>query len=42
MGNFRGYYTDWTPLQNKAADWSEDSLDESSPWDFKNMLMSNK
>lgn len=42
IGNFKGYYTDWTPLKNKSADWSQNNMDESNPWDFKNLLMNNK
>jgi homospermidine synthase len=36
LGTVKGYYTDWTPLQNREQLFSED-LDHSDPWQFKNI-----
>lgn len=40
LGTLGGYYTDWTPLQNRSTLYFED-LDFSDPWQFINM-QSNK
>ena len=36
LGEVVGVYSDWTPLQDRAALFPED-LDESDPWQFKNI-----
>ena len=38
LGPVKGYYTDWTPL-TKRLDLFPDSVDESDPWQFKNILV---
>jgi homospermidine synthase len=38
LGPVTGIYTDWTPLQNRGVLFPED-LDESDPWQFKNVLV---
>ncbi|HYD18658.1 MAG TPA: homospermidine synthase [Patescibacteria group bacterium] len=37
LGPVKGYYTDWTPLQNRPGLFPED-LDISDPWQFRNIL----
>jgi homospermidine synthase len=39
LGPVKGYYTDWTPLTGRGQLFAED-LDESDPWQFKNVLVS--
>ena len=38
LGPVKGYYTDWTPLQNRPGFFPED-IDESDPWQFRNILV---
>lgn len=38
LGPVKGYYTDWTPLDNRETYFSED-LDRSDPWQFRNILV---
>jgi homospermidine synthase len=38
LGPVKGYYTDWTPLTNRPGLFPED-LDESDPWQFRNVLV---
>lgn len=38
LGPVKGYYTDWTPLTGRLDLFAED-LDESDPWQFKNVLV---
>ncbi len=38
LGPVNGYYTDWTPLENRPGLFPED-LDLSDPWQFRNMLV---
>ncbi|HEX2751600.1 MAG TPA: homospermidine synthase [Alphaproteobacteria bacterium] len=38
LGKVAGYYTDWTPLQNRPGLFPED-IDESDPWQFRNILV---
>ena len=39
LGPVEGHYTDWTPI---AARWDrfKEDIDESDPWQFKNILAS--
>ncbi len=39
LGPVEGHYTNWTPLNNRWALFKED-IDESDPWQFKNILAS--
>ncbi len=38
LGDMVGFYTDWTPLQNRGRLFTED-LDLSDPWQFQNILV---
>jgi homospermidine synthase len=38
LGPVEGHYTDWTPLDGRQDLFDED-LDESDPWQFKNILV---
>ncbi len=38
LGPVKGYWTDWTPLANRPGLFPED-IDESDPWQFKNVLV---
>ncbi|WP_342641096.1 homospermidine synthase [Rhodoligotrophos ferricapiens] len=38
LGPVKGYFTDWTPLQNRPGLFPED-LDTSDPWQFRNVLV---
>jgi len=38
LGTLRGYYTDWTPLQDRPGLFPED-IDEKDPWQFRNILV---
>ncbi len=38
LGPVKGYYTDWTPLENRPSYFPED-LDTSDPWQFRNILV---
>ena len=38
LGPVNGYYTDWTPLDGRPGLFPED-LDESDPWQFRNILV---
>ncbi len=38
LGKVAGYYTDWTPLQNRPGLFPED-IDTSDPWQFRNILV---
>ena len=38
LGPVKGYYTDWTPLANRPGFFPED-IDESDPWQFRNILV---
>ncbi len=38
LGPVEGHYTDWNPLTNRTKLFKED-LDESDPWQFKNVLV---
>ena len=37
LGPVKGYYTDWTPLENRSKLFPED-LDRNDPWQFRNIL----
>ncbi len=37
LGPVKGYYTDWTPLENRSKLFPED-LDKTDPWQFRNIL----
>lgn len=39
LGNVAGYYTEWTPLKDRAQLFSE-TIDSSDPWQFINMRVS--
>ena len=39
LGTLTGAYTDWTPLHDRERLFPED-LDQSDPWQFKNVLVS--
>lgn len=38
LGPVKGYYTDWTPLQNRPGLFPED-IDTEDPWQFRNILV---
>lgn len=38
LGQVAGYYTDWTPLQNRPGLFPED-IDTDDPWQFRNILI---
>ena len=38
LGPVCGYYTDWTPLENRPGLFPED-IDTSTPWSFRNVLV---
>jgi homospermidine synthase len=38
LGPVQGYYTDWTPLDNRPGLFPED-LDKNDPWQFRNILV---
>ncbi len=38
LGPVKGYYTDWTPLEDRPGLFPED-IDESDPWQFRNVLV---
>ncbi|MEF2072877.1 homospermidine synthase [Consotaella aegiceratis] len=38
LGPVKGYFTDWTPLQDRPGLFPED-LDQKDPWQFKNILV---
>ena len=38
LGPVQGFYTDWTPLANRPGFFPED-IDESDPWQFRNILV---
>ena len=38
LGPVKGYYTDWTPLDDRPGLFPED-IDESDPWQFRNVLV---
>lgn len=38
LGPMKGYYTDWTPLDNRPGLFPED-IDTSDPWQFRNVLV---
>jgi homospermidine synthase len=38
LGPVNGYYTDWTPLDNRPGLFPED-IDTSDPWQFRNVLV---
>ncbi len=38
LGPVKGYFTDWTPLENRPGLFPED-LDLSDPWQFRNILV---
>ncbi|MCC5778940.1 homospermidine synthase [Nitratireductor sp. B36] len=38
LGPVKGYYTDWTPLEGRPGLFPED-IDESDPWQFRNILV---
>jgi homospermidine synthase len=38
LGPVNGYYTDWTPLENRPGLFPEE-IDESDPWQFKNFFV---
>jgi homospermidine synthase len=41
LGTVEGVYTDWTPLTDRLGFFPED-LDESDPWQFRNVLVHQK
>ena len=38
LGPVKGFYTDWTPLKDRASFFPED-IDPSDPWQFRNILV---
>jgi homospermidine synthase len=38
LGSVKGYYTDWTPLENRPGLFAED-IDTRDPWQFRNILV---
>lgn len=38
LGPVKGYYTDWTPLNDRPGLFPED-LDQADPWQFRNILV---
>ncbi len=38
LGPVKGYYTDWTPLNDRPGLFPED-IDENDPWQFRNILV---
>jgi homospermidine synthase len=38
LGPVKGYYTDWTPLEDRPGFFDED-IDASDPWQFRNVLV---
>ncbi len=38
LGPVKGYYTDWTPLDNRPGLFAED-IDSKDPWQFRNILV---
>ncbi|MCR4264993.1 homospermidine synthase [Nitratireductor sp. ZSWI3] len=38
LGPVKGYYTDWTPLEERPGLFPED-IDETDPWQFRNILV---
>jgi homospermidine synthase len=38
LGPVTGHYTDWTPLTGRPGLFSE-PIDETDPWQFKNVLV---
>lgn len=38
LGKMKGYYTDWTPLDNRPGLFPED-IDHKNPWQFRNILV---
>ncbi len=38
LGPVKGYYTDWTPLDDRPGLFAED-IDASDPWQFRNILV---
>lgn len=38
LGPVKGYYTDWTPLENRPGLFPEE-IDESDPWQFRNFFV---
>ncbi|KQT85816.1 homospermidine synthase [Aurantimonas sp. Leaf443] len=38
LGPVKGYYTDWTPLQDRPGLFPED-IDDKDPWQFRNILV---
>jgi homospermidine synthase len=38
LGPVKGYYTDWTPLENRPGLFPED-IDTRDPWQFRNVLV---
>ncbi|MFH1793536.1 MAG: homospermidine synthase [Pseudomonadota bacterium] len=38
LGPVKGYYTDWTPLENRPGLFRED-IDTKDPWQFRNILV---
>jgi homospermidine synthase len=38
LGPVKGYYTDWTPLENRPGFFPED-IDTADPWQFRNVLV---
>src|SRR5260370_11691786 len=38
LGPVKGYYTDWTPLNDRPGLFPED-IDTSAPWQFPNLLV---
>jgi len=41
LGQLSGTYTDWTPLEGRNFPFPEENLDESDPWQFKNIRCMN-
>lgn len=38
LGPVKGYYTDWTPLEDRPGLFPED-IDQTDPWQFRNILV---
>jgi len=41
LGNVSGAYTTWTPLVGRSFPFPEENIDESDPWQFKNIRCLN-
>ena len=39
LGTVKGVYTDWTPLSDASRGFFPGDIDESDPWQFRNILL---